>query len=195
MSAVLWGGLGGIATFVIMAALGDMVSEEIRDRLDHLPHAILRLAARQLDETERVILYEEVWLPDLAYILKGDEARPVTRLVVGTWYAVGILFSATQSARHLQEAKAKASVGKDGPAPSAHAAIRAQHYSMREKIVQPLPRLMYVCMGACFAILPIGSLFDRPTTFDYYSSPVAAVILWMLCRRASKLLKQLLRAR
>jgi len=39
----------GVAGGLFAAAIGDMVSEEIRDRLDHLPHAILRLAACRLD--------------------------------------------------------------------------------------------------------------------------------------------------
>jgi len=49
MTGLLWGALCGFGTFAVMTAVGDMVSEEVRDRLDHLPHAILRLAARQLD--------------------------------------------------------------------------------------------------------------------------------------------------
>jgi hypothetical protein len=62
-----------------MTAVGDMVSEEVRDRLDHLPHAILRLAARRLPPAQRVTVYEDECMPELTYILKGDEARPVTR--------------------------------------------------------------------------------------------------------------------
>lgn len=89
------GGLG-------MTAVGDLVSEEVRDRLDHLPHAILRVAARRLDPAVRVTVYEDEWLPELTYILKGDEARPVTRLIHGTRYAVGILMSAHRISRHLR---------------------------------------------------------------------------------------------
>jgi hypothetical protein len=102
MIAVLWGGLGSIMTFIVMAALGDMVSEEVRDRLDHLPHAILRLAAHQLDRAERAVMFDDEWLPELTYILKGDEARPVTRLVQGTSYAIGIFVAARRIARHLE---------------------------------------------------------------------------------------------
>jgi hypothetical protein len=36
---------------------------------------------------------EDEWLPELTYILKGDEARPVTRLAHGTRYALGILIA------------------------------------------------------------------------------------------------------
>ena len=101
MTGLLWtvvvflGGLG-------MTAIGDMVSEEVRDRLDHVPHAILRLAARRLDPEQRATIYEEVWLPDLAYFLRGDEARPVTRLVQGTRFAVGILMAGRRMTRQPQ---------------------------------------------------------------------------------------------
>jgi hypothetical protein len=88
-----------------MTAIGDMVSQEVRDRLDHVPQAILRLAARRLDPDQGSALYEEVWLPDLAYFLRGDKARPVTRLVHGTRYALGIVVAARRIARHLDRAE------------------------------------------------------------------------------------------
>jgi len=90
----VWAALGSIVTFIVMAALGDMVSQEVRDRLDHLPHAILRLAAKRLDPGHRAVMYEDEWMPELTYILKGDEARPVTRLYHGTCFALGIYASA-----------------------------------------------------------------------------------------------------
>jgi hypothetical protein len=101
VSGFLWSAFGVFAS-IGLAALGDMVSEEVRDRLDHLPHAILRLAALRLDPVKRVLLYERVWLPDLAYFLKGDEARPVTRLLHGARYAIGILATARGSARSIR---------------------------------------------------------------------------------------------
>lgn len=114
MTGFLWGALGSVVTFILMAALGDMVSEEVRDRLDHLPHAILRLAARRLDPAKRVILYAEVWLPDLAYHLKGDEARPVARLYHGTRFALGMLASARRSSRNLGSAAPQRNVQVSG---------------------------------------------------------------------------------
>jgi hypothetical protein len=90
MTGLLWSALGLLAGLG-MTALGDMASEEIRDRLDHLPHAILRLAARRLTAEERSTFYEDEWLPELTYILKGAETRPITRLITGTRYALGIL--------------------------------------------------------------------------------------------------------
>jgi hypothetical protein len=100
VTGLLWAGLGALGGLGL-AMIGDMVSEEVRDRLDRLPQAILRLAARRLDPALRASLYEEVWLPDLAYHLKGDEARPVTRLYHGICFAAGMLASARRSARNL----------------------------------------------------------------------------------------------
>ena len=97
-----------------MAALGDMASEEIRDRLDHLPHAILRLAARRLKPSQRITVYQDEWLPELTYILKGAEARPITRLITGTRFALGILAGASRIARHLRYQPTKA--GEPSPA-------------------------------------------------------------------------------
>jgi len=96
LSAVLF-----ILSSLAMTVLADMVSEEVRDRLDHLPRAILRLAGRQVDPTKREAIYDDEWLPELAYILTGDETRPVTRLFVGTRYALGVLINARRIARHL----------------------------------------------------------------------------------------------
>jgi len=71
VSGFLWAALGIFGGFGL-AALGDMVSEEVRDRLDHLPHAILRLAARRLDPALdaddaaglRAELVNALWHPD-----------------------------------------------------------------------------------------------------------------------------------
>jgi hypothetical protein len=82
-------------------ALGDLVSEEIRGWLDRAPQAIVRLAVRRLDPESREFIYQEVWLPDLYYYLRGDESRPITRLVRGTTFAIGLLFAASRIARDL----------------------------------------------------------------------------------------------
>ena len=74
----------GVLGFLAITALRGMASEEIRDRLGHLPHAIIRLAARRLAPNQRDTVYREEWLPELTYILKGAEARPITRLITGT---------------------------------------------------------------------------------------------------------------
>jgi hypothetical protein len=100
MTGILWAVLGLFAGLV-MTAFGDMFSEEMRDRLDHLPHAILRLAARRLTPSQRITVYQDEWLPELTYILKGVEARPITRLFTGTAFALGIFINAARISRRL----------------------------------------------------------------------------------------------
>jgi hypothetical protein len=84
----------------LFTALGDLVSEEVRGWLDLAPRMILRLAAARIDPESRDSIYRDVWLPDLFYLLRGDESRPITRLFRGMTFAVGLLFSA----RKVQEA-------------------------------------------------------------------------------------------
>jgi len=100
MTGIFWAALaflGGLS----LAALGGMASEEIRDRLDHLPHAILRLAALRLTPAERATIYQDEWLPELIYITEKDEKRPITRLVNGTRYAFYFVFKARSVADDL----------------------------------------------------------------------------------------------
>jgi hypothetical protein len=90
MSGVfLWFALS-VALMFLGAALGDLVSEEIRGWLDRVPHAVLRLATLRLDPADRETTYREVWGPDLDYFLRGDESRPITRLIRGMKFAVSL---------------------------------------------------------------------------------------------------------
>jgi hypothetical protein len=86
---------------MVTAVIGELVNGEIRGWLDCLPRAILRLAAGRLDPAGRVTIYEDEWLPELACILSGAEARPISRLVLGVKFSVGLLIVARRIARHL----------------------------------------------------------------------------------------------
>ena len=97
--------LGGIIT----ATLGELVNEEIRGWLDYLPRFILRLAAARLDPAGKITIYEDEWLPELAYMLRGAEARPISRLVVGVRFSIGMLIAAKRTARHLHRSPASSS--------------------------------------------------------------------------------------
>ena len=98
MTGLAWGALSLIGMF-LFAALGDVVSEEIRGWLDLAPRAVLRLAAARLDPELRESVYQEEWLPELIHVLRGAESRPITRLIWGSRFAVGLLFSARGIAR------------------------------------------------------------------------------------------------
>jgi len=84
------------------ALIGDLVSEEIRNRLDRLPHGLIRLATRRLPMGVRRELTEE-WSAELHEILRGAEALPITRLFRGTHYALGLLRTAPGIGRALTE--------------------------------------------------------------------------------------------
>jgi Domain of unknown function (DUF4407) len=107
VSGYLWAALSilgaalSIAGALAMTTLSDMASEEARDRLEHIPHAILRLAARRLDPGQRATVYQAEWLPELKHILEQAEGRPITRLITGTRFALGIFASSRRIARHL----------------------------------------------------------------------------------------------
>jgi hypothetical protein len=134
-----------IAGGLFATAIGDMASEEVRDRLDHLPHVILRLAALRLDPAERVAIYDDEWLPELIYILQGDEARPVTRLYHGARFALGILVAARRIARDLHRAEPLA---EDQLTPS-QVVGRAEHLELddRPQLVSPEPIVLRMLLG------------------------------------------------
>jgi hypothetical protein len=89
MNGFLWGVLSLMVMF-LGAALGDLVSQEIRGWLDRVPRAVLKLAALRLDPADREATYREVWRPDLDYYLRGDESRPITRLIRGMAFSVSL---------------------------------------------------------------------------------------------------------
>jgi hypothetical protein len=99
MTGLAWSVLGLFGAF-LFAALGDLVSEEIAGWLDLVPHAILRIAAVQLDPDLRESIYEGEWLPDLIYELRGAESRPITRLIRGVSLALGLVRAARRIARY-----------------------------------------------------------------------------------------------
>jgi hypothetical protein len=93
---------------IVLGALGrSLLTEEIRGRLDRLPGWLLRQAARQLD-LEQQAIYDELWLPDLEYILRDTEGRPITRLLTGIKFAIGLLVSTWHEARQSQRAAIQA---------------------------------------------------------------------------------------
>jgi hypothetical protein len=109
MIAVAWGALV-LAVGCIFVVLKDLINDEIRGWLELLPHAILRLAAALLFEPgKRETIYQEEWLSELTYILRKTESRPITRLVTGVRFAMGLLISARRIARRVNRHQIDAS--------------------------------------------------------------------------------------
>jgi hypothetical protein len=97
---------------VLIAAIGELVSDEIRARLDRMPLALLAAAARRLPPEQRDELYGQAWLPELRHILQGDEATPITRLIHGVRYALRLWLSAPQIGRELIPGRAATTLSK-----------------------------------------------------------------------------------
>jgi hypothetical protein len=86
---------------VLIAVLGELINEEVRGWIDYLPRVILRLAARRLDPAGKITIYEDEWLPELTCILRGAEARPISRVILGVKYSAVLLVKAERIASHL----------------------------------------------------------------------------------------------
>jgi hypothetical protein len=88
-------GAGGLAAGVAAMTIGDLLSEEVRERADRLPYRLIQRAGRRLSADVRVELTGE-WTAELHAILDrhGADRLPLTRFVIGTRYAVGLLRAA-----------------------------------------------------------------------------------------------------
>ncbi len=95
--------LVGFAGVLILACVGDLVSEEVRARLDRLPHSLIALAARRVPADVRAELADE-WTAELHEIVRGAQAFPVTRLVIGTRYGAVLLRTARRIGREVSPA-------------------------------------------------------------------------------------------
>jgi len=83
--------VGGVAGTVV----GDLAREEVRRRLDALPMLLVRLASRRLPEPARADRVGE-WEAELGAILlrRGLDKFPISRLVVGVRFALGLFVAA-----------------------------------------------------------------------------------------------------
>jgi len=85
-----WAAVLGVIGTLAIVAIGDLISEEVRVRLDRFPAVVIRLAGRRLPASIRGDWIDE-WLAELRFILRGAEALPITRLIRGTRFAISLL--------------------------------------------------------------------------------------------------------
>jgi hypothetical protein len=95
-----WAAIAAVLGTIITAVAANMVSEEVAGRLDLIPRAFIYFAGRRAPRDLRAELNDE-WLAELGVILKNARPLPVTRLLVGMRYALGLLHSAPAIAREL----------------------------------------------------------------------------------------------
>ncbi|MFC9941242.1 hypothetical protein [Nocardiopsis alba] len=100
--------LGGL----LLGVLSDMVSEEMRTRLDRLPQGMVKLAVLRLPKATRDEKLHD-WLADLEYFLHGEKAVPVTRLFKGMSFGFGLLFSVSKMRKQLEVLQEREEVEKE----------------------------------------------------------------------------------
>lgn len=88
-----WVGLCGsalLAVWLLRDALTDMFKEEVRTRLTELPYIVLRIVALRIPRPERSDVLTE-WRAELDFILSETDGLPITRLLRGVGYSLGLL--------------------------------------------------------------------------------------------------------
>lgn len=98
---------------LIGGALGRaLLADEIRGWVNRFPGWLLRKAAKYLGPDDQAI-YEELWLPDLKFILRED--RPITRLLKATRMAAGLLVETRREACGYRRVPVEETATEDAP--------------------------------------------------------------------------------
>jgi hypothetical protein len=150
--------VGGVTCFgaMALAALTDLVSEELRGWLDLAPKGVLWLAAAQLPAAERASIFGEEWLPELEYILRGKEARPVSRLVTGLRFAFGLAVAARRVSKQLRR-----SADAREPAQIDLSLPRSPVLVIHQDLIAGIPTVTGVQLREWFSRLESGPAFMR----------------------------------
>lgn len=106
MIKVMGGALVLLVAGLVTEVLKTMFMREVETRLHRLPYRILRIARRRLPAWHREQVHDHEWLPELDHIVRETEGLPLTRIVRGVRYAVGLLASARSISRALEGARA-----------------------------------------------------------------------------------------
>lgn len=84
------GVIGVFALAVFYKVVVTIAADEIEGRLDRPSLWLLDRVRRKLPDELRVPLCDETWLPELKFILKREEERPVTRLIQSVKFSLGL---------------------------------------------------------------------------------------------------------
>jgi hypothetical protein len=115
----IWIGMVSLALLVswlVRAAVVDMFSQEARTRLARIPFAVIRLARARLPRELRNNFTGE-WNAELEFVLSGTDGMPITRLIRGIRYAVGLLLAARAIADGLTGRSRRFGLKKGVPMP------------------------------------------------------------------------------
>lgn len=157
-------------TSLAIVTLGDLVSEEVRARLDQIPLTLLRLAVRRLPERLREEFGQD-WWAELDHILHRAQLYPVTRFIVGIRFSASLLFKAPSVARELTDGTARRSPREILTSEFVSAKC-SYFYSVLRKVLLP------VLFGASAYLL--SALFvDSPVwqlSFSAFNGGVALIV-------------------
>jgi DNA-binding transcriptional MerR regulator len=89
-----------VAVMMLWGALSKMCQKEIETRIGRIPDALIRLAGSRLPREARDDVADE-WRAELDFILRDTDGLPITRLLRGMHFAVGLLWVPPGTAREL----------------------------------------------------------------------------------------------
>jgi DNA-binding transcriptional MerR regulator len=126
---------------MILGTLSAMCQKEIETRIGRVPNAVIRLAASRLPREARDDVADE-WRAELDFILCNTEGLPITRLLRGMHYAIGLLRVPPGTARELSGGD-ETLAGEYGSPAATHVAgvtYRQLDYWARIGLVEPIVR-------------------------------------------------------
>lgn len=107
VAGLICGGSALLLMWVVYETLKNMIAKETETRLERLPYAILQLARRRLPAEHRETIHDEEWLPELLAIVRETDGLPITRLLRGVDFAIGLLFNASRVSEVLGRLRRK----------------------------------------------------------------------------------------
>jgi DNA-binding transcriptional MerR regulator len=127
-----------LAVMMVRGAVNTMCREEIETRIGRIPDALIRLAAARLPRQARDDLTGE-WRAELDFILRDTDGLPVTRLLRGMRYAIGLLRVSPGTASELSGSGKPIEIGYRGPTACCAAGItyRQLDYWALTGLVEP----------------------------------------------------------
>ena len=192
MTGVLLSVLCGLAG-IVGAILGDLLSEEVRRRLDRVPIQLMHLACRRLPEPARADRADE-WAAELAAILirRGATKLPVTRLVVGIRFALGLFVATPAIGRATRRPRSSRLLGAAYAVVAAALAVPILAMTIGAQLTAVIAEfLMFAAMGrvvlvatrfrdrqagsAGVALLPFAALF----VMDLVRRTVGSAPMWI----------------
>jgi DNA-binding transcriptional MerR regulator len=130
-----------LAGMMLWGALSTMCREEIETRVGRIPSVLIRLAASRFPRQARDDIADE-WRAELDFILRDTDGLPVTRLLRGMRYAIGLLRVSPGTACELAGSDETVARGYRGPTACFAAGItyRQLDYWVKTGLIEPSVR-------------------------------------------------------